>query len=790
MAVISGSIPSFMNGVSQQSALTRLPTQMERQINRYNTVVRGNIKRPPLEFMAKLGASTVAGGTHIINRDSSERYVVMLVDGVLRVFDFAGNEKTVNAPNGWGYINTITDPTKELRFLTVADYTFVVNTSKKVQASGTFTAPKTNEAFVNIVAANYKRTYTIKIDGAVAAQYTTGDGTGAKAEEAANYSQSGIARNLKEKLLLALPTGWEFQLTQNVLYIKRTDGAAFSIEGDDQVNANAMKIIRNSTDTFSDLPIRGPVDSVVEIVASDGTALDNYWVKSVKDTTQEDGRINWKECPKPGMSIGLNPHTMPYVLVRESNGTFTFKPAPWEPRKCGDAKISPDPSFVGTNITDVFFFKNRLGFLAAENVIMSRAGAFFDFYRTTATTLLDDDPIDVASGHSKVSFMKSAAVFEDTLVLFSDETQFRLAGNELLTPKTANLKVLAEYSTSPICRPATVGSAIYFASDPLLDDSFVSVWEMIYDKKLESLQSTELTAHVPRYIPSGASLLKGTEDESVLIVSTINDPTALYIYRYYWAGDQKVQSSWTKWVFDGTEILDLAIINSTAYLVVKTDGVVYLEKMELDTGAYDGSLEFKIALDHRIPASSAVYSSNTKLTTLTFPKVPWIGNPTVVTLAGLEPRIRSITRNPSTTVIEVYGDWGGQDFVGGMQFDSLIELSMFVYRKADAQGKSVPISTGRLQVGGLKLAFTEGTHFTARVKTDGREDATHVYGPFRVNETNSFTDTLIEASGTYFIPIRSINTAATVILENNTWMSSAFISATWDGRYNAHHRGR
>ena len=45
--------------------------------------------------------------------------------------------------------------------------------------------------------------------------------------------------------------------------------------------------------------------------------------------------------------------------------------------------LSPDPSFIGYPINDIFIYKNRLGFLA-DNVILSRVRVLQFFPETVA----------------------------------------------------------------------------------------------------------------------------------------------------------------------------------------------------------------------------------------------------------------------------------------------------------------------------------------------------------------------------------------------------------------------
>ena len=125
---------------------------------------------------------------------------------------------------------------------------------------------------------------------------------------------------------------------------------------------------------------------------------------------------------------------MPHLLIRTADGNFRFCEADGstytvggisydEPnfasRTVGDEVTSPDPTFVDRKINDIFFYRNRLGFLSDENVIFSKAGKFFTFWATTVTTAIDDDMIDLAVSHNKVSVLKYAVPFNEQLVLFS-----------------------------------------------------------------------------------------------------------------------------------------------------------------------------------------------------------------------------------------------------------------------------------------------------------------------------------------------------------------------------------
>ena len=61
----------------------------------------------------------------------------------------------------------------------------------------------------------------------------------------------------------------------------------------------------------------------------------------------------------------------------------------WGERTVGDDNSAPKPSFIGHKINNVFFFRNRLGFLANDNVILSTVSKFFQFFPETVLTVID-----------------------------------------------------------------------------------------------------------------------------------------------------------------------------------------------------------------------------------------------------------------------------------------------------------------------------------------------------------------------------------------------------------------
>ena len=129
MSVISRSIPTLLRGISQSSDALKQADHADIQDNADSNPVLGLTKRSGSQFLATVGSSTL-GNVHIqtINRDASEQYVAVFSDGDVKVFELDGTEKTVNKPDGTTYLNT-SSPRSVIKTVTIADFTFVVNTS-------------------------------------------------------------------------------------------------------------------------------------------------------------------------------------------------------------------------------------------------------------------------------------------------------------------------------------------------------------------------------------------------------------------------------------------------------------------------------------------------------------------------------------------------------------------------------------------------------------------------------------------------------------------------------------
>lgn len=785
MALISSSIPNFVNGVSQQPFTLRLSSQGELQENGLSTVAQGLKKRPPTQHLKKIQSTPVGNCfIHTINRDTSEQYICVITNGDLKVYDLAGNEKAVAFPNGKTYLSATT-PSSSFSAVTVADYTFICNKTKVVQQDSTTTFTRPYEALINVKAGNYGKTYAIIIDGSTKGSYTTPNGS--TASDVNNISTDYIATQLASSLAtngITSGNGWTLQRNGSTIYISRT-ASDFTIRAEDGFNNGAMVAVKDRLQKFSDLPAQPAFDGfTVEITGTGdtGNKFDSYYVKFNANYGGA-GIGVWQECPDSGISRGFTAVNMPYTLVREVDGSFTFKQATWRQRLAGNLTTNPDPSFVGRKIADVFFYRNRLGFLADESVIFSESGEFFNFYRTTVTDLLDSDPIDVNASHTKVSLLKHAVPFNKQLLLFSEQTQFIIEQNELLTPSTIGVKVATEFPCNVVAKPVAVGKNVYFAVDK---GNYSAFREYFADYNNLTNDSLDITAHIPSYIPSGVTKIAAAPNEDTLVALSSVDPTSLYVYKFFWSNNDKLQSSWSKWTFgEGTTVLSAEFLASELVLVMNRSDGLYIEKMNVSLGHVGTGEPYLVHLDRKVnlTSSNVDYSAGytvISLTALGYNPTP--GNYQIVVKS--HPTLKSgeiYDVEWTGSVARVKGNITGGTYTFGRKYSFLYQLSTITVKQPQPTGGQKSDTEGRLQLRKIAFNYANTGLFDVKVTPDGRATYTYTYSGKTLGASSAKIGEFSIAAGRFIVPVVSRNIGTNITIQNDSALPCSFLSADWEG---------
>lgn len=806
MSLVITNIPNLINGVSQQADALKFATQSDEQINGMSSIVEGLVKRNPSEHIKKVMNSSLSDAfVHFINRDPTEQYVFSVSGTSIRVFDLQGNEKVVNVLGTSipSYFNSVY-PKQEYRALTVADYTFLLNT-KKVAQMGSAVAPSAAiQAVVTITRGGFDSDYKVILDGISINYQSGGSGT------ATNGKTTTIAAGVRAALVANATLNANFDIvnTNSSIHIKRKNGADFTIDVADSTgsgfNSTGITAIFKEAKSENDLPLVAFHGQKVRITDYSEDDESGYWVEFVAANGSGIGTGYWKETQTPNQAFKLNADTMPHVLVRLANGQFalsscdgqtiavgasTYTIPSWTQRKVGTDQSNPPPSFVGNTINDICFFRNRLGFLSDENVILSETSEFFNFFRTDTTTLLDSDPIDVASSHTRVSVLRHAVPFSERLVLFADQAQFYLSAQDILTPKTATIQQTTEFNTLKDGKPLVVGKNIFF---PFNRGAYSGVMEYYITQDTLEFNGIDLSASIPSYIKGNVTYMTASSNEQICAFMCDENKNTIYIYKYFFTGEEKLQSSWSKWVIDSSaNILGMEFLDNILYLLISRSDGVFLEKINIESGYTDTDSDFTIYLDRKITENGLVrtYNSTLDQTTITLPYTISSGDNIEVTSRAVLASNTTAGRvypkvSQTTNTVVIKGNVISVPLWLGINYTLLYKFSKPLIRVGSGAGSGrVSVNDGRFQLKSGLITFTKSLYFRVEVTPQYRNTYTYFYTGPSIGTGGSLISSLTLQDGSFRFPVMSKNEGLNVTIINDSPFPSALMTMDWEGFY-------
>lgn len=828
--LINQTIPNMMNGVSQQPITIRLPNQGEEQINASCRVANGLTKRLAVEVLRDnlgrpIAAERIDWGIFPLGWDQSQTAstivrlprnltapaktvyedVLIMVNTawLMVVIKNLSTGETFEPTEQWVYLEGAKK--EDIKFLSDGTNVYILNRQKVVELE-----PRPVDSLTNIEATNrqgslayvkegiFSTTYRLSVkvinyeteeliiqyDDAT---YKTPSSVSATAETydkiTANYIMNNNTDGLAAKMASTITA------TPIHIEVTRKDNYVVFAPSDEQARLLKYKVIVNIyVDTSSTrayafnsvardvttLPATAPDGYTVQIDPDPVTADEGYWMKySAVDN-------GWIETRQPGIHRKIKIATLPLkitdIIVDPAKGSDDPKLSfiTIREREVGDEVTSPDPSFVGHRLNDMFIFNNRLGFLSKNNIVLSKIDDYETFYRTTTAQVLASDRVDITAAipSTRYTELNYAVPFETNLMIFGDSAQYLLSTTTGFDLTKTALQTATEYETSRLCPPINMGSSIYY---PITRSDYSGIYDLSRKDGI-GLTAEEVTSHVSNYIKGAVTGMTYSSTEDVLFVRTDIDTKLIYVQNRFIRQTILEQNAWHKWELP-YRLLSMQVVGSYLYLVMigDDDRTLIYGKIDITIKRVKqgNSLEisFEPLIDNRL-------------------KLP---QGSVLTVDDVTPNSYYIAPDRADDLIGVNINGG---FVKGLDAinEALQEESLWVglpYKMTYVFSQQVPAQydeTGKivyqyakLILRSMKLAYESTGKFNITVKPKGREEFVTEFTGTILGDEDSVLGRINLNTGVFKFPINCRSDQVTITISSDYPYPCTFNTCEWQG---------
>ena len=687
--------------------------------------------------------------------------------------------------------------TDDIELLTLNDYTFVLNKKKTVQMNPALTHATgldANRAQVVIPIASNSTSYEVRLQrgsNAVQSFPVTSPSSGA--------SPSAIAA----LLVTAINGTTNFtaeQIGASVYITHPTE--AFSVETRGGGSENAIYAFTDSIGNMTRLPLQSKDGYVVKVVNSEDLDIDDMYVKFVANAGGgTNGTGQWEESTAPGIEYKFDVATMPHALVRRIDGSgnkyFAFETVNWNDRLVGDDTTNPKPSFVDNEISHIFFYRNRMGFLSGQNVVLSKAGDLFNFWNTSAQTATNDDPIDISAAGKKPVFLNYVEPTAVGLVMYSTTEQFLLnTDSDILAPTSAKVNTLSAYEADAGVESVSLGTSQAFISKTPL---YTRLFELNDISSEQPPLMADVTATVPELIPSSIDSMVASPALSIVSLGQTGTST-MYQYRFLSESrDKRLINSWYKWDLTGT-LLTQFFDSSTWYAVVANGTDVYVQSFDMTQSSEQGFLTLPtgektdVCLDLFTTNPHRTYDAATDKTSIWLPynnvgdgdySLVILANfGTVMTFKAVDPGDGTpfIKTSGTDKYLEVAGDYRGIDMVIGHDYTMTVDLpKLYSYRVNNNQVTNDDVSS--LIIHRLKVKTGLSGPVDYKISITGLNDWTNTVSVTQPNQYQ-LNNVNMQASSTHVVPIYQRNENLAIRIEGTTPFPVSLLGLDWEGKLN------
>jgi len=341
-----------------------------------------------------------------------------------------------------------------------------------------------------------------------------------------------------------------------------------------------------------------------QLVLTDGTEYYIYIDQFDVLSTNMDA-ISWEETSAPNQQFKFDAATMPHTFTKAPNilgsPEFNFSVVDWDERNAGDDDTNPQPAFINKSITDMAIFQNRLVTLVEDEIATSETDNTFSFFRNTVTQLLSTHPVRIRSTSTDTKQFNNMLNHNRDLLLFTEDSQFKLSGDIAMTPQTSGLPQTGTYSNIGKVQPASIGDSVVFATS-YGKHSGLKRYESSGISSDDTDFATSMTEHVKKLIKGDIFRIIGNSTVGKIYV-VADDKKTLFVCDYDTkeTRNEIKRFAWSKYTLPLTfdyEILEISEHQGDIYLVINVDNLIHVTKFE---GEDDPEAdEHKVYLDWQV----------------------------------------------------------------------------------------------------------------------------------------------------------------------------------------------
>jgi len=550
------------------------------------------------------------------------------------------------------------------------------------------------------------------------------------------------------------------------------------------VENDLMRVMQSSVNDVQNLPNQCKNGYIVKVSNALRSEEDDYYLK-FEGQNGNDGNGAWTECAKPGITTTLT--NMPLVIQRTATTTFTVKQFTYGERDVGDEFTNPMPSFVGKRINKVLFFRNRLAFLAGENVITSRPGTLGtpNFFIETALTVSVADPVDISAASMFPSDLFDGIEINAGLLVFSTNQQFLLASDDtVFNPDTAKLRSIATFNYNEKMPPISLGTTIAYIDN---SGKFSRFNEMANSAREGEPNIIEVSKVVPTLLPKNIDLITNSRENSIVLIGKTGTDV-VFGYKYFQTADKRAQAAWFKWKLNNPLIYHF-IVNDEYFFL---DSDYYLQSIKLvqtetDPSIVQDNVDFLLHVDNHTTVSGGSFNATTNTTT--FSGVGWLNTVTtpnhdlvVIDTNTNSSRVgRYAKATVSGTSFTLPGNWSSATLTIGYIYPYEVKLPTLYPSKIDGARSTADVNSS-LVLHRVKFHFGKIGLYETTLERVGKNDYTEIYESTELDEYDASDAPYLEEF-IQTVPVYEKNTNVEITLKSSHPAPATLRSMSWEGDY-------